>query len=572
MRVNSVDQDFQTVRVPNQVNVRKASVNIRIWIILFPIFMGASLALVACGDGQERQAGESPPVQKSKLSVGPTPVESTDGSDAILPVLSLEHRGDIIEGRRGESCWTPHGQEERECLVAGNWKDVDSYSDAASGDTLTVRIAPDSVPSRLSVYFVPEPGEVGGEFIRLPAGRSSFVLDEAPGSYKVRITAQWSEGDAEVSYGFGIRIPGAVELKSECASTAMGGILGIVLDSLRDPDRTAFEAVNDSGCRFNKRIAQVRLILEDDGGHRYTETFRFEPPSQTVQFPVPEDIPSEKSGGPLPPGEYSRGIVAVAVDGEEMVFGLGGVGGVVKLTDESPQTDAPIEFPQHGKGKQTYSTSLPEHIEGRLQLYRGCIYIRNGEIPVWPSDFAVRMEDGRAQILDESGNVVGVDGQKIVLAGYEVRADDPAGREISRTLPLACPPGNFWIVGDEIGDMKEKALLPIVPLQGSSLIFPRQIPGIWSDELSLSTEGKLILEGDCLRLDDDKGHMIVWPPLFTPRMGNGVIDVRDGEGGTVARVGDRLEMTGFGSELMRPHYSERCPGPYWIVGRVSKKP
>ena len=82
----------------------------------------------------------------------------------------------------------------------------------------------------------------------------------------------------------------------------------------------------------------------------------------------------------------------------------------------------------------------------------------------------------------------------------------------------------------------------------------------------------MIADGDCLRVDDDERHMIIWPPLFTPHMGNGLIEIRNGDGGTVARVGDRLEMTGFGSRLMRPHYADRCPGPYWTVGRITASP
>ena len=81
--------------------------------------------------------------------------------------------------------------------------------------------------------------------------------------------------------------------------------------------------------------------------------------------------------------------------------------------------------------------------------------------------------------------------------------------------------------------------------------------------------GELVHEGDCLRVNDAERHMIIWPPLFTPHMLNGLVEIRDGDGMNVARVGDRLEMTGFGSELMRPHYSDRCPGPYWTVGRIT---
>ena len=126
-------------------------------------------------------------------------------------------------------------------------------------------------------------------------------------------------------------------------------------------------------------------------------------------------------------------------------------------------------------------------------------------------------------------------------------------------------------MGDEIGDLKEQAGRLIVPLEGSSLIFPRQSPGIWRDDLSLSTEGDLVHEGDCLRMNDPERHMVVWPPLFTPHLSNSVVEVRDGDSLTVARVGDRLEMTGFSSKLMRPLYDDTCPCPYWIVGRITER-
>ena len=268
----------------------------------------------------------------------------------------------------------------------------------------------------------------------LHRGQDTFVLDESPGGYKFRVTADWAEGEVQVSYGFGLRIPGVSELTSECASTAMGGILGIVLDSLEDPDRTAFEAVNHRGCRFNKRIAKARLSLDGDAGLSYTETFNLEPPSLTLPFPVPEDVSSIKEGGPLPPGEYSRRITVIAADGEEMDMRLGDIGGVVKLAGEPPEADAPSAFPQHKDQHQTYATGLPEHIEGRIEVYRGCVYIRNGDIPVWPSDFTMTLGDGSIRILDESGNVVGADGQESVLAGRRVDAADPLGKGISRTL------------------------------------------------------------------------------------------------------------------------------------------
>ena len=90
-----------------------------------------------------------------------------------------------------------------------------------------------------------------------------------------------------------------------------------MLSSLDDRLRTAADSANSAGCRFNKPIASISLTLDSDDSSPYTETFTVEPPSLTVGFPLPEDLVSEKTGGPLPPGKYSRRIVAVAEDGDE---------------------------------------------------------------------------------------------------------------------------------------------------------------------------------------------------------------------------------------------------------------
>ena len=540
-----------------------------------------SLALIACGD-PGNQIDQDPKAEGQIHTALPTPIPGSPAtavpvvSEATLPSLTVIHDGRTIQARRFEGCWTPDSSSGLQCVETSPRGEQQSYAEVESGDSIEIEITPDSRPTKLLATIFTQPGEVMvSDLLHLSPAERELVVDMPPGRYNVRLHAQWFEGGSEVqhkvNYVFGLRVPGEPELKRQCSSTAIGGIMGIVLESLDDPLRTAVEPINSRGCTFNKPIAKVRLVLEGSTGRRYTETFHIDPPSVTIPLPVPEDVSSTREGGPLPAGEYSRRIAVVAEDGTENDLDLDDIGGIVKLVDELPEIDGPVQFPQHPDGKRTYTNALPDHIEGRLQVYRGCIYIRNGTIPVWPSDFSLRVEDDLVQVLDESGNVAGVDGEEAFLAGYEVRADDPAGRKISATLPLACPPGNFWIVGDEIGDLKEQAGRLVVPLEGSSLIFPRQSPGLWRDDLSLSTGGDLLHEGDCLRVNDPESHMIVWPPLFTPHMRSGVVEIRDGDGLTVARVGDTLELTGFGSELMRPHYADTCPGPYWIVGRITER-
>ena len=540
-----------------------------------------SLALIACGD-PGNQIDQDPKAEGQIHTALPTPIPGSPAtavpvvSEATLPSLTVIHDGRTIQARRFQGCWTPDSSSGLQCVETSPRGEQQSYAEVESGDSIEIEITPDSRPTKLLATIFTQPGEVMvSDLLHLSPAERELVVDMPPGRYNVRLHAQWFEGGSEVqhkgNYVFGLRVPGEPELKRQCSSTAIGGIMGIVLESLDDPLRTAVEPINSGGCTFNKPIAKVRLVLEGSTGRRYTETFHIDPPSVTIPLPVPEDVSSTREGGPLPAGEYSRRIAVVAEDGTENDLDLDDIGGIVKLVDELPEIDGPVQFPQHPDGKRTYTNALPDHIEGRLQVYRGCIYIRNGTIPVWPSDFSLRVEDDLVQVLNESGNVAGVDGEEAFLAGYEVRADDPAGRKISATLPLACPPGNFWIVGDEIGDLKEQAGRLVVPLEGSSLIFPRQSPGLWRDDLSLSTGGDLLHEGDCLRVNDPESHMIVWPPLFTPHMRSGVVEIRDGDGLTVARVGDTLELTGFGSELMRPHYADTCPGTYWIVGRITER-
>ena len=99
--------------------------------------------------------------------------------------------------------------------------------------------------------------------------------------------------------------------------TQIGGDLGIVLRSLDDRMRTAADSANRAGCRFNKPIARVSLTL-DRGAHSYSEVFHIDPPAVRFSLPLPEDLVSETSGGPLPPGDYARRIVAVSEDGGEL--------------------------------------------------------------------------------------------------------------------------------------------------------------------------------------------------------------------------------------------------------------
>ena len=367
-------------------------------------------------------------------------------SEATLPILTLTHEGRTIEARRYEGCWTPDASSDLQCIETSPRGELENYTEFENGDSIEIKITPDDRPTKLMATIFTQPGEVlVSDLLHLSPVERELAVDMPPGRYNVRLHAQWFEGGSEVhykvNYVLGIQIPGKAALESECISTAQGGILGILLESLHDSDRTAFDAVNSGGCTFNQEISHVVLTLESDN-IRYVETFRLEPPSLQVTLPLPEDTVSQSTGGPLPPGLYERKVVALTLDGVEMMM----TDRAVKLSSGMEDSDAPVLFLHHQVPPRTNLTSGPEQLTGSLQVRGSCVYIRNGEIPVWPSSFSIREQDGQVEVLNQHGDVVAREDHSTTLFGWLVRATDPLGLELNMTMPPWCPPGDFWIV------------------------------------------------------------------------------------------------------------------------------
>ena len=444
----------------------------------------------------------------------------------------LVHEEGYFWAYRWAGCWTPQPSSDLQCSRTTPIGVVQGYVEVENGDSIQVRIMPESRPANLQATFVTQLGEIMvGDVVHLSPDERQFEVDMPPGTYNVRLHMQWYEGGPhlhhEASYVFGITIPGETELRSSCTSTLIGGIQGIVLDSLDDRARTKPDPYNGTGCRFNREITRVVLTLESDD-RRYVETFRLEPPSLTLSLPLSENIASESTGGPLPPGLYTREIVAFAADGD-------GDGKellpreleVVKLSDGPADPDAPATFLHHHEPPRIYATTSPEYLRGQLEVQGGCIYIRNGDIPVWPSGFSMREREGRVEVLNHRGHVV--DQRNVTLKGRREEVMGPLGRELTGQMPLHCPPGNFWIVdAEEVLDSRN--LLPDtqpspdwtpaeVSVGDSSEGFSIMLPPEWelrNLEGIDSLVGELV--GDGIRLVYDYGDfsLTLVPDVFDP--------------------------------------------------------
>ena len=233
-----------------------------------------------------------------------------------LPVMSLEHQSGLIWGFPKSYCWRLEEGADRVCETYASQSGNDAHPEIVPGKEIPIRIDSDTRPDRIFAQVYTRPGNIMvGRPVRTGTWAPVLDLDLSPGDYNVRVIGRWQ--DNEIAYEFGLSLPGAVELKAGCESTLIGGDLNIVLSSLDDRLRTSNDRANGAGCRFNKPIARVSLTLESSDAGPYTETFHIDPPAHVVQFPLPDTFASEKTGGPLPPGEYSRRLVAITTDGDE---------------------------------------------------------------------------------------------------------------------------------------------------------------------------------------------------------------------------------------------------------------
>ena len=281
----------------------------------------AAFTATACGpEGGEHPAGRDagrPTATRVWPASWPVPP---------VPVMWLEHPSGSIWGSPHRYCWHVVDASNRVCEEYDIWSGVDAYPEAVPGQQIPVGIESETRPDQVFAQVYTRHGNLMVDSRQLGPNLPALDLDLDPGDYHIRVIGQWPYRDAsaplgrrynEVSYEFGLHVPGAVTLIGGCDMTAIGGDLGIVLRSLDDRMRTAADRANRAGCRFNKPIARVLLTL-DRGANAYSEVFYIDPPSVRLTFPLTEDLVSETSGGPLPPGDYSRRIVAISDDGDEV--------------------------------------------------------------------------------------------------------------------------------------------------------------------------------------------------------------------------------------------------------------
>jgi len=231
---------------------------------------------------------------------------------------------------------------------------------------------------------------------------------------------------------------------------------------------------------------------------------------------------------------------------------------------------------------------------GELVLVNGClrvnsIYGDGSVLPIWPPEFTLKAEkrttvaaQDEIQVLDGAGQIVARVGQEVYMGGGGGSATSLADC-VRQQLPADCT-GPYWIVGEGVRPNlrhdSDLFTLDVISTTERSFLLLHKKPMLdeWAEGDALLI-GKLVLYDyqRCPRVTSDSGltdYLLLWPPDYGARVENGKVEIVDGAGQVVARVGEEVRLGGgaipvdWNSEKYRQLRYELpgdCHGPYWIA-------
>ena len=194
-------------------------------------------------------------------------------------------------------------------------------------------------------------------------------------------------------------------------------------------------------------------------------------------------------------------------------------------------------------------------------------------LPVWPEGFSWKRTESSVAIISASGQKVAQVGDYVRLSGDAVRLGSHREKQVVESLNTDCE-APFYLVGDDVtvivADEPE-----IVSVANSDIYFRR----VKTEERGFISEAEpaypysrtpstLALEDGCIVLVDPDGEKYVpeWPAGFTPHLENGLLEVRNGGGRTIAKLGDRLRRRGYiAQESEGELYVSECEARLLVV-------
>ena len=231
---------------------------------------------------------------------------------------------------------------------------------------------------------------------------------------------------------------------------------------------------------------------------------------------------------------------------------------------------------------------MEAELVGDLVVRGGCLWVKSlyndgSYLPIWPPEFTMGLENDLLVILDGEGNMVGRAGEEIYMGGG-MGSENALPDCVREHLPAECD-GQFWVVGEGVrpnlllnSELLQMELITTTE-RTAILLHKKPILDEWVEEPAI-VSGILRLHKPqrCPRVQSENGHtdtLPIWPPEYSLRMADGLVEILNGSGEVVAREGAEVVLHGgaiphsWESENYRQLYTNipgDCYGPYWIVG------
>ncbi len=189
---------------------------------------------------------------------------------------------------------------------------------------------------------------------------------------------------------------------------------------------------------------------------------------------------------------------------------------------------------------------------------------------IWPSSFSLDGNSGAVRVVDGHGQVAARVGDHVRLSWADLTYEEAQRGELVTGMPQHCPPSRIFAGGDvSVFDPRDEATE--IRLPDPEVLFLRQETVMSAERVFLAAAGvgELVLDGPCLRIKGEYNmHTVIWPPGFSPHVEGGVVQVRNGAGQVIARVGD--EIAGGGGYSKSNH--RECPGEVFRIHSIKVLP
>ena len=237
----------------------------------------------------------------------------------------------------------------------------------------------------------------------------------------------------------------------------------------------------------------------------------------------------------------------------------------------------PVAFPRHDYSLGTDRGG--DYFAGQLVLKEGCLLVEVPSDPtargasrlaIWPSSFSLDENSETLRVVDGHGRVAARVGDYIRLSWAKLTYEEAKRSELVTGMPEHCPPSRIFVGGD-VTAFAPRDEVTELRLSDPEVLLLRQETIMSAERVFLTAAGvgELVLDGPCLRIKGKYNmNTVVWPAGFTPHVEDGVVQVRNGAGQTIARVGD--EIAGGGGYFDSKH--KDCPGEAFRIHSIKVLP